>query len=264
MAEATAHWLITPAWLREHEACRDGCLAAGDRDLTIPEAVMVAFDYERTDWAHWVLAQVLRDLPPRDVVLFACRRARSVPQTPAGEAPIALAERWAAGEPVSKEELFRSADAAVALASSAAALAASAAELAVYAAAWAANAAYEADDHRASWRAAAEDAQALADQFLVATASQGGDAAVTDYEAAAMAALIAVAAHDPDHAAGAKQVAAAMGARTHPAAVGGALARMVRRGLLEIVSSTPQGARRYGLTARGEAAGERLASAVSQ
>ena len=146
------HWRITPAWLCEREACAPGLKAAGDRTLTVVEAVTVALDYQHSDWAQWVLAEVLRDVPQREVVRFTCRRARSVPQGPAGEAAIGLAERWAAGDDaVTAEALREAADAA------------EAAE-----AAWAAAdaAARAAVDVRASWLDAAEDAQAVADRYL--------------------------------------------------------------------------------------------------
>ena len=74
---------------------------------------------------------------------------------------------------------------------------------------------------------------------------------MTDFEADAFYALVAVADDESDHGASAWQVAQVMGGGTAPCVVGGALARMVRRGLLQVVGLTPGLSRRYGLTAAG-------------
>ena len=145
MSEAThvgGPWRITSDWLQEHDACLEVRQVAAGRTLTVTEAVALALDAGRDDWAEWVLAHVLRDVPLAEIVCFACRRARSVPQGSAGEAAIALAERWAHGDVSVTVGALRGA------------------AKAARAAAWAAE-------------AAAADAQALADRYLGAASAAG-------------------------------------------------------------------------------------------
>ncbi len=74
---------------------------------------------------------------------------------------------------------------------------------------------------------------------------------MTDFEADAFRALVAVAADEPDRGASAWQVAQVMGGGCKPSIVGGALARLVRSGILEVVGMTPGCSRRYGTTTKG-------------
>lgn len=78
--------------------------------------------------------------------------------------------------------------------------------------------------------------------------------AVTHFEAIALRVLFRSAADESDHCASAWQVAKAIGPMESPTSVGGALARMLRSGLVEVGGTSPNGSRRYRPTARGRAA----------
>ena len=74
---------------------------------------------------------------------------------------------------------------------------------------------------------------------------------MTDFEADVFRALVFVAPHTPDHGASAWQVAHVMDDGVYPAIAGGALARLLRKGFLEVVGEAPNTSRRYGLTEQG-------------
>ena len=184
---------ITPEWISKHGAGGVWHEAQGSRTWTIAEAVGAALDENRSR-ARWVVREVLHELPPRECVRYACRRARSVPQSEASERALSLAERWAASSAVTAAELRMAArvaweemataeeDAAAWAASSAV----TAAEVAIHAtrapgfvgtlaadaaadvAIHATRAVKGAKGYRAAWLAAAEDLQELVDQRLEA------------------------------------------------------------------------------------------------
>ena len=77
---------------------------------------------------------------------------------------------------------------------------------------------------------------------------------MTNFEAIVLAALVRASADESDHCASAWQVAQTTDPWSSPTAVGGALARMLRSGLVEVGAPSPNGSRRYWPTAKGRAA----------
>ena len=109
--ESSGGFRITPEWLREVNACRAG-RAFVAWPMTVRDAFATALIAGHPDWCVWGTIRLLRLVPTRDQVQFACRCARRVQHLwpndgrDACENAVVLAERFAAGEHIARKDLW--------------------------------------------------------------------------------------------------------------------------------------------------------------